>query len=57
MLDSIRGNRSDRNVDAARRRPADPLLKPIVMDLLITTAGFVLMIVAVVLAVQGLSLN
>jgi hypothetical protein len=58
MLDIIRGHRSGRNVVEARRRlPPDPLVKTIVMDVLITTTGFLLMVVAVLLTVQGLSLN
>ncbi|MGO8915831.1 MAG: hypothetical protein ACLQJR_07985 [Stellaceae bacterium] len=57
MWDGIRAGRPGRSVGDARRRPMDPLLKSIVMDLLITTGGFLLTVVAVVLAVQGLSLN
>ncbi len=58
MLESIRGSRPEPGVGASRRRrPADPLLKAIALDLLITTGGFLLMVVAVVLTAQGLSLN
>jgi hypothetical protein len=58
MSDSIRDSTPERRVDAAhRRRPADPLFKTVVLDLLITTGGFLLMVVAVVLTAQGLSLN
>jgi hypothetical protein len=39
------------------RRGTDPLARTIVMDLLITTSGFLLMVVAVLLAVRELSLN
>jgi hypothetical protein len=55
MFETIRGYRSERNVGAAR--PTDPLLKDVVMDVLITTTGFVLLVVAVLLALQGLSVN
>ncbi|HXY99350.1 MAG TPA: hypothetical protein VEI03_05085 [Stellaceae bacterium] len=58
MLDSIRGSKLDSVAGAARRQqPTDPLLKAIVRDLLIVTGGFLLMVVAVVLTAQGLSLN
>lgn len=57
MFDSLRGSGSKSRLGAVRRHPLDPLLKPIVMDLLITTCGFALMVAAVVLAVQGLPLN
>jgi hypothetical protein len=57
MFDAIRGHESGRNIGATRRRPTDPLVKTIVMDILITTTGFVLMVVAVLLTMQGLSLN
>jgi hypothetical protein len=58
MIEIIRGYRSGRNVGEARRgRPTDPLIKTIVLDVLITTAGFVLMVVAVLLTMHGLSLN
>ncbi len=56
MVDSIRGSRPEHGF-GARRHPTDPLLKAIVFDLLVTTGGFVLMVAAVVLAAQGLSLN
>ena len=58
MLDSIRGSWSEPRVDAAhRRQPADPLLKTVALDLLLATGGFLLMVAAVVLTAQGLSLN
>jgi hypothetical protein len=57
MLETIRGYGSRRNVGAARRRPTDPLVKTIVMDVLITTTGFLMVVVAVLLTVQGLSLS
>jgi hypothetical protein len=57
MFDTIRGCESGRNIGATRRRPTDPLVKTIVMDILITTTGFALMVVAVLLTMQGLSLN
>jgi hypothetical protein len=57
MFDTIRDRESGRNIGATRRRPTDPLVKTIVMDILITTTGFVLMVVAVLLTMQGLSLN
>ena len=57
MFETIRGGRSARNAGKAERRGADPLARTIVMDLLITTSGFLLMVVAVVLTVEGLSLN
>jgi hypothetical protein len=57
MFDTIRGHESGRTIGATRRRPTDPLVKTIVMDILITTTGFVLMVVAVLLTMQGLSLN
>jgi hypothetical protein len=58
MFETIRGYRSGRNVgEARRRRSTDPLVKTIVMDILITTTGFLLMVVAVLLTMQGLSLN
>ena len=41
--------------DDQRRRTGDPLLHEIVWDLLTTTAGFLLVVTAVVLSVQGLS--
>lgn len=56
MFDSFRGSRSEPGLGTARR-PTDPLLKAIAIDLLVTTGGFVLMVTAVVLAAQGLSLN
>ena len=56
MVDSFRSS-SGRNVGATRRRALDPLLKPILWDLLVTTTGFALVVTAVVLAVQGASLN
>jgi hypothetical protein len=43
--------------EVRRRRATDPLVKTIVMDILITTTGFALMVVAVLLTVQGLSLS
>jgi hypothetical protein len=58
MLEIIRGYGSGRNVGEVRRgRPTDPLVKTIVMDILITTTGFALMVVAVLLTMHGLSLN
>jgi hypothetical protein len=57
MFETIRGGRSARKARKADRRGADPLARTIVMDLLITTSGFLLMVVAVVLTVEGLSLN
>jgi hypothetical protein len=58
MLEITRGDRSRRRVDQARRRgPTDPMVKTIVMDMLITTAGFLLMVAAVLLVAQGLSPN
>jgi hypothetical protein len=58
MLQIIRGYGSRRSIgEARRRRPTDPLVKTIVMDILTTTTGFVLMVVTVLLTMQGLSLN
>jgi hypothetical protein len=57
MFDTIRGRESGRNIGATRRRPTDPLVKTIAMDILITTTGFVLVVVAVLFTLQGLSLN
>jgi hypothetical protein len=57
MLETIRGYGSRRNAGAARRRPTDPLVKTIVMDVFITTTGFLMVVVAVLLTVQGLSLS
>jgi hypothetical protein len=58
MLGIIRSHRSGQNMSEARgRRPTDPLIKTIVMDLLVTTTGFLLMVGAVLLTVQSLSLN
>lgn len=56
MFDSIRGSRLEPGLGAARR-PADPLFKAIALDLLVTTGGFVLVVTAIILAAQGLSLN
>jgi hypothetical protein len=56
MFDSFRGSRPEPGLGAAPR-PTDPLLKTIALDLLLTTGGFILMVTAVVLAAQGLSLN
>jgi UPF0716 family protein affecting phage T7 exclusion len=57
MFEIIRGSRSAWNADRASRRGADPVARTIVTDLLITTAGFLLMVAAVVLTVDGLSLH
>ena len=57
MFETIRGGRSVRNAGKADRRGADPLARTIVRDLLITTSGFLLIVVAVILAVRALSLN
>jgi hypothetical protein len=56
MVDGIRNSSSEHRLGAARRR-TDPLLKAIAFDLLVTTGGFMLIVAAVVLAAQGLSLN
>jgi hypothetical protein len=48
MIEITRGYRSGRNVGEARGRPPpDPLVKAILMDVLITTTGFSMMVVAV----------
>ena len=57
MWESIRGTSPGRKVATARRRPVDPPLRLILMDLLVTSCGFVLMVAAVIIAVQSLSLN
>jgi hypothetical protein len=58
MIEITRGYRSGRDVGEARgRRPPDPLLKAILMDMLITTTGFVMIVVAVLLTMQCLSLK
>ncbi|HUC64292.1 MAG TPA: hypothetical protein VMA53_02610 [Stellaceae bacterium] len=57
MFESIRGRQPAPNADEAGRPLADPLAKIIVTDLLVITAGFLLMVVAVILTVEGLSLN
>jgi hypothetical protein len=57
MFESIRGRQPAPKADEADRSVADPLAKLIVTDLLVITAGFLLMVVAVVLTVEGLSLN
>jgi hypothetical protein len=57
MFETIRGRQPAPNADRARRPLADPLARVIVMDLLIVTTGFLLMVVAVVMTVEGLSLN
>lgn len=57
MFETLRGGASKRTFGKSRHEPADPLARTIVMDLLITTAGFLMMVVAVVLSVEGLSLN
>jgi hypothetical protein len=57
MFESIRGRQPAPNADQASRPAADPLARLIVTDLLVITAGFLLMVVAVVLTVEGLSLN
>jgi hypothetical protein len=57
MFESIRGRQPAPNADEADRPVADPLAKIIVTDLLVVTAGFLLMVVAVVLTVEGLSLH
>lgn len=54
MFDGIHDSRSQAG-PAAARRPADPLLKAIAIDLLVATGGFLLMVTAVVLAARGLS--
>jgi hypothetical protein len=42
-----------------RKRPSsgDPMARQILWDIVITTAGFVMVVIAVVLTVQGLSIN
>lgn len=58
MLDSIRRSEPDSAAGTAgRQQPTDPLLRVIGLDLLLTASGFLLMVVAVVLTAQGLSLN
>jgi hypothetical protein len=57
MFETIRGRQPAPNADQASRPVADPLARIIVMDLLVITAGFLLMVVAVVMTVEGLSLN
>jgi hypothetical protein len=58
MIEITRGYRSGRNVGEARGRPPpDPLVKAILMDVLITTTGFSMMVVAVLLTMQALSLK
>jgi multisubunit Na+/H+ antiporter MnhC subunit len=57
MFETIRGRQPAPNADEAGRHAADPLARIIVMDLLVITAGFLLMVVAVVLTVEGLSLH
>jgi len=57
MFEIIRGRQPAPNADEAGRPAADPLARIIVMDLLVVTAGFLLMVVAVVMTVEGLSLN
>ncbi len=56
MFDGLRGM-AERRSDAAGRGAGDPLARTILLDLLITSAGFLMVVVAVVLAVQGLSVN
>ena len=57
MFKTIRGRQPAPDADRADRPVADPLARLIVMDLLVITAGFLLMVVAVVMTVEGLSLN
>ena len=57
MLDSIRSHKTGRRLGLRRPDDVDPLLKPVLLDLLLTTCGFVAMVAAVVLTVEGLSLN
>jgi hypothetical protein len=57
MFETIRGRQPAPDADQAGRPVADPLARLIVMDLLVITAGFLLMVVAVVMTVEGLSLN
>jgi hypothetical protein len=57
MFETIRGRQPAPHADQAGRPVADPLARLIVMDLLVITAGFLLMVVAVVMTVEGLSLN
>jgi hypothetical protein len=44
-------------IERERSSSGDPLARQILWDVLITTAGFVMVVVAVVLTVQGLSIN
>jgi hypothetical protein len=55
MSDSIHGNR--RASYRGARAAADPLLRAIILDLLVTTSGFALIVTAVVLAARDLSLH
>lgn len=57
MFEIIRYGRSARTAGEERRRGADPLARTIVLDLLITTAGFLLTVIAVVVAVQEMAVN
>jgi hypothetical protein len=57
MFDNIRSRSPGPRLGVRRRDDMDPLLKSILFDLLITTCGFASIVVAVVLTVQGLSLN
>lgn len=54
MFGTMRSGHPGISRGGAYRRPADPLLKTIVLDLLITSGGFVLMAIAVALSVEGL---
>jgi hypothetical protein len=56
MFDTLRSGAAGRR-DGADQRGSDPLAKTIMLDLLITTAGFLMVVVAVVLAVEGLRLS
>jgi hypothetical protein len=44
-------------LDDVGRRRGDPLLRAIVWDLLITTAGFLMAVTAVLLTMQSLSVD
>jgi hypothetical protein len=57
MVESLRGRQPAPSADEADRPVADPLARIIVTDLLVVTAGFLLMVAAVVLTVDGLSLH
>jgi hypothetical protein len=57
MFGILRSGASGQQGDAAEGRGRDPLAKAIILDLLITTAGFLMAVAAVVLTVEGLSLH